>query len=550
MNTVCKKLLSMTLVAMLLVSGVPFQAFAAEVETAPAVEAVAETAAATEAPVVETAAATEAPVVETTVATEAPVVETTAATEAPVVETTAPVVETTEATEAPTETTAATEAPVVETTTATEAPETTEATEATEAEEKVEKPADSGKIPAPQHSIILVTDGGILPGGDLNSVFYHGITLGQTYGYHGSLPIPTRTNYEFVGWYGYSSGNPVNESTIVTGNEMLIAKWTLTTYNVQFQRFDLSLGDWVNVENYNIKAFSTINTDSGFPTAEEIAAKYDLPYYTIVGWEIGTSDEAFHAGATQITKDIVVRPRYQRSVELNVNNPAGYTSSSSKYITVEIGESVGVLPHPGARDGFAFVDWVSQDYGTVISTKANLSNTKAHPQYNPAIHGSVFYARYEESTRVTLFIHTNGNTQTATKVVYYYDAPSQGAFDTRLINMYEIFPDYGYYDDSNDVAYGWYDATQWKNYCANTAANKADVYYNIAANGYTELHIMLINNGAASTGSNNNYNTNQSTADKTNPTTGDYIFVAGTVLAVSAAALAVIFFMKKRKAAK
>ena len=542
MNTVCKKLLSLTLVVMLLVSAVPFQAFATEVETAPATEAAVETVAATEAPVVETTAATEAPVVETTAATEAPVVETTAATEAPVVETTAateaPVVETTEATTAP----ETTEAPVVE---------TTAATEATEAEVKEEKPADAGKIPAPQHSIILVTDGGILPGGDLNSVFYHGITLGQAYGYHGSLPIPTRTNYEFVGWYGYSSGNPVNESTIVTGNEMLIAKWTLTTYNVQFQRFDLSLGDWVNVENYNIKAFSTINTDSGFPTAEEISAKYDLPYYTIVGWEIGTSDEAFHAGATQITKNIIVRPRYQRSVELNVNNPAGYTSSSSKYITVEIGESIGVLPHPGARDGFAFVDWVSQDYGTVISNKANLSNTKAHPHYNPAVHGSVFFARYEESTRVTLFIHTNGNTQTATKVVYYYDAPTKGAFDTRLINMYEIFADYGYYDDSNDVAYGWYDATQWKNYCANTAANKADVFYDIAANGYTELHIMLINNGAASNGSNNNhYNNNTNTADKTNPTTGDYIFVAGTVLAVSAAALAVIFFMKKRKAAK
>ena len=94
MKTVCNKLLSLMLVAVLLVSAVPFQAFATEGETTAATEAAVETTVATE------------PVVETTVATE-PVVETTAVTE--------PVVETTAATEAPVETTAATESPVQET---------------------------------------------------------------------------------------------------------------------------------------------------------------------------------------------------------------------------------------------------------------------------------------------------------------------------------------------------------------------------------------------------------------------------------------------------
>ena len=71
MKTVCKKLLSLTLVAMMLVSAVPFQAFASEVETTAALTettaAVAETEAVAAA--VETTAATEA--VETTAATEA-----------------------------------------------------------------------------------------------------------------------------------------------------------------------------------------------------------------------------------------------------------------------------------------------------------------------------------------------------------------------------------------------------------------------------------------------------------------------------------------------
>ncbi len=134
----------------------------------------------------------------------------------------------------------------------------------------------------------------------------------------------------------------------------------------------------------------------------------------------------------------------------------------------------------------------------------------------------------------------------------YYEAPTNGAFDTKLINMYSIFPEYGKYDDVGDAAYGWYDATQWKNYCANTAANAATVFYDIAQNDYIELHIMLVDNGnnTSSNVNNNNYNNNASTADPSNPTTGDMIFAAITVMAASAAGLALMFFLKKRSAAK
>lgn len=535
MKTVCKKLLSLVLVAMLLVSAVPFQAFATEGETVPvetaAAETVAETTAATEAAVVEapveTTAATEAPV-ETTAATEAPVEETTAATEAPVEETTA-----------------ATEAPAEETTAATEAPveETTEATESV-IEDETDNKANNSNASGARVSIYLDPQGGSV------SSFTHSVVVGQTYNYVSSLPTPKREHYNFTGWNRFTMNGyvPVDDNSTVVDTAPLYATWALKNYTVEFQRHDGN--QWVGVKTVKVPAVSLLTTANGFPTDTEISNNFKLAGYSIVGWEIGESDVAFYAGATYVTGNIIVRPRYQRSVTLMANNPADYTSSSYKTITVEIGEPVPALPNPGARDGYTFTQWVSQDKSVLISNKANLSNVNAHPIYTPAL-GTTFHAEWTGSTVVYLYIHTNGNTQTATKIVPYYEAPSSGTFNTKLINMYSIFPNYGDFDDSNDTAYGWYSASQWKNYCANTAANPATSYVDVGSNlDYCELHIMLINGGTSSNVNNNSYNTNTNTADKTNPTTGDYIMMAVTVMAISAAALACLFFLKKRKAAK
>lgn len=482
MKTVCTKLLSLMLVAILLVSAVPFQAFADEVD-----------------------GTTET--TETTAATEATVEETTEATE--------------ETTEATTEATEAAVAAVSET-----------------SGTAVAAASPTGKT----YSIILWGPSG----SDYQNGKYYSVTVGQPYG---SLPYPTYAHHTFLYWYYTVDGveYPVNGNTTVTGNFNLSAKFDANKYTVWFERYDGA--NWVGVENYTVPALSTMTTANGFPTDAEIASNYALSGYTIVGWEIGETDKAFIPGNTQVTGEIVVRPRYQRTVTLVANNPGNYTSNSYKTMTVEIGERVGTLPDPGARDGYAFVDWVAEDQTTVISTKENLSTTSAHPKYYPSL-GTTFYARFAESTVVYLYIHTNGNTQTATKIVPYYEVTSTGAFDTSTINMYSIYSAYGNYDDEGDKSYGWYDKTQWKNYSAGTAATAATVFYNVKENpNYCELHIMLIDNGNNNT-TTNNYNTNTSTADSSNPTTGDYIFMAVTVMAVSAAALALIFFLKKRNTSK
>ena len=576
MKTVCKKLLSLTLVAMMLVSAVPFQAFASEVET--------------------TAALTE-----TTAVTEA--VETTAATEA--AETTAP------AETAPSVTVGGTvsdpaaaavgdmvnvvfslkEYPQANILTLTNMKIGYKVSKYPDANAVLNAYAQyAGTYTGKAFSHWELSDGssfnpattnvtdhiatagttlyiyGVLAdqaqtinlncgGGILSSRNYtHKVIIGQTYNYLGTLPTPVLEHHTFQYYYKNVNGQeqPVNGDTIVTDASALTAKWAKNTYTATFQRYDGS--NWVTVETVSVPALGTLSTENGgFPTDAEINANFPLSGYKIVGWEIAETDKAFTAGTTKVTGDITIRPRYQGTVTLMANNPNDYTSNTTKSITVEIGEPVPSLPNPGARAGYTFADWVSEDQSVVISTKANLSNTAAHPDYYPSL-GSTFYARWTNSTVVYLYIHTDGNTQTATTIVPYYEAPSEGAFNTNLINMYSVFSNYGNYDDKNDVAYGWYSASQWKNYCANTAANAATTFYNVGSNmDYCELHIMLINNGASTSGSNvnnNNYNNNISTADPSNPTTGDMIFMAVTVMAVSAAALAVIFFMKKRKASK
>lgn len=396
-------------------------------------------------------------------------------------------------------------------------------------------------------------------GGTLGNVI-HEVTIGQPYG---NLPTPTREHYAFQYWYKLVNGIevPVNGTHIAEDNSVLYAKWEQKSYNVTFECYNGFA--WVPVKNVKVPALSTLSATAGtFPTDAEIAADvnaggFTLPGFSIVGWEILDTDTAFTAGVTQISADnVILRPRYQRSITLQASNPVTQVSWSTKTMTVEIGEPIGVLPNPGARDSWTFSRWLAEDRATEISTLVNLSNTAVHPLYYPIL-GTTFHADFVGSMTVYLYIHTNGNTQTATKIVPYYQAPAMGTFDMTQINMYSIFSDYGNFDDTVDASYGWYTADQWENYCTNKAADSAMYYENIQANRYGEFHIMLINGGNSAAGSNNSgaftggnsYNTNTSTSDPSNYTTGDMIFMAVTVLAVSGAALALIFFVnKKRKA--
>lgn len=533
MKTVCNKLLSLMLVAVLLVSAVPFQAFATEGETT-------------------------APV-ETTVATEAAVVETTAATEAPV--------EVTEATEAPVETTAATEAPAP-------AEESTQETVNIPAEAAIDDTAtinyilagvakESEAYVAGDHIIKTVPNtkiGAKVTGAPSSSEILN--RYAQIFG--------SSSGKQFSHWSLNSTGEgSVNLNDLyitdsnAPGDVLNVYAVVINTacYTVDFEKYDLNKG-WTNeglgAFSFEVIPNSTLSTSNGFPTDSEISAYFAIPGYSIVGWEIYDSDKEFKPGSTQVNYNgMTIRPRYQRTVTLMANNPTATASFSTKTITVEIGEPIPALPNPGARDGYAFACWAYVDASgkdVSIANDTTLSNVAAHPNYYPFM-GNVFHARWTESKVIYLYIHTQGNYQTATKIIPYYNAPSTGALHLKYIDLYTLWPSFKNFDDNGDTSFGWYSKTQWKNFCAGLAADEMeDVVYDVGSNpDFQELHIMLYDNtnGDSSNKNNNtnNYNNNHNTADKSNPTTGDMIMIAVTVMAISAAALMLIF-MKKRKASK
>lgn len=381
----------------------------------------------------------------------------------------------------------------------------------------------------------------------------HQVEIGQQYDFYGALPTPTRNNYTFAGWFK-DDGTQVANDSIVTDLSKLTAKWNGNKYNVEFRNYEGTAAYTIDP----VEANSVLKTAyNNFPTTAQIDEYFAAPAedgWTIDGWEVSFDNEktwnTFTAGSTKIAGNAIIRPLYKKSITLYACD----SGNTTRKLTVTLNKRYPTLPHPGTRDGYAFLGWYTDAEcgGTEISSKANLSNVAKHPYVEYDV--GALYAGWDQAKTVYLYIHTGGNTKEHTKLVRYYDVPATG-FSLTDINLGDIFPNYGKYDDSVDEKYGWYDNAQWKNYCLNKHVNDTTEYVTaeyLDTDDVHEFYIMLIDNGAnANAGSANGtgYNDNKTTVDKSNPSTGDDIFVAVTVMAVSACAL-LLFFMNKKRFAK
>lgn len=407
-------------------------------------------------------------------------------------------------------------------------------------------------------TITLNANGGVC------SISKYTVKIGEQYDYAGGLPAPTRNHYDFAGW-AKSDGTIVANEDIVTDLSTLTAQWTPKKYTVTFQAYTDPEGTdkdgWEEAEfgPFTVDANSTLKIAyNNWPTSDQIneiflgSDMYNDGWY-IDYWQILKTGESFVAGSTKVTTNIVIRPVYKKTITLHAQDE-GHTT---RKLTVTLGKPVPALPNPGARDGYTFTYWYDE-IDDIIAYSTTLSDLTAHPYYYPAMGN--FYAEWTESTLVYLYIYVDGKTTTPAKMVKYYDAPANGTFYFSNIDMYDIYANYGKYDDDCDEQYGWYTSTQWDRYLLGKPANQLE-YVNLGADGQYEeddiyeFYIMLINNGTGSGSSNsgsangNGYNDNSSTVDSSNPTTGDTIFVPMTIMAVSAGVL-FLFFLNKKRAVK
>ena len=401
------------------------------------------------------------------------------------------------------------------------------------------------------------------PNGGTVSSKKHTVRVGQTYGKYESLPTPKRENYTFKYW-ALPDGTKVTDDTVVETLDTLTAKWSANKYTVSYEYYTNATGtksDWESMDGvfgpFEVDANGVLKKGYGTIPSQDQKEDLFLPKsmaddgWYIDGWMIKGTNRYIEAGVTKITEDVVIRPSYKKRITLKAND-AGNTT---KKFTVTLGERVGVLPNPGLRDGMTFQAWYDST-DALVSNVSNLSNVDKHPAYYPYM-GNL-EAKYVPSTVFYLYIYTNGDTDEFVKRVVYYGAPAEGTFKMSDIDLYEIFPNYTKYDDKGDEVDGWFDETQWDRYCLGKPANELQTI-ELGEDGYEDdihqFYIMLTDNGnnsSSSSGNNNansGYNDNSATRDPSNPSTGDEIFVAVTVMALSAAAL-VLFFLNKKRVAK
>lgn len=138
------------------------------------------------------------------------------------------------------------------------------------------------------------------------------------------FPTPTRSGYVFDGWYvkedaSHSErclvdgeGNPGADLTVLSTSAKPYAKWKKTGMTVSVKWYDFDNGDWsaftVNgVAKYDgmaVPADSKLSASTGsFPTDSEINwLKSELPDgYTLKGWKFLVTGKEFKAGSSAIT---------------------------------------------------------------------------------------------------------------------------------------------------------------------------------------------------------------------------------------------------------
>lgn len=182
---------------------------------------------------------------------------------------------------------------------------------------------------------------------------------------YGTLPIPIRTGYTFVGWYSAKAdGVEVKADTIIStpANHTLYAIWKANSYTLSF------------------------NSNGGSKAPANKKVTYDATYgtlgtvtktgYTFTGWYTAASGGT---KVTETTKYNVVgnQTLYAQwkanTYTVNFNANGGNVSTSSVKVTYD--STYGTLPTP-TRTGYTFNGWFTADSGgtkVTASTKVKLT---------------------------------------------------------------------------------------------------------------------------------------------------------------------------------
>ncbi|MCU6711946.1 InlB B-repeat-containing protein [Paenibacillus sp. J5C_2022] len=179
---------------------------------------------------------------------------------------------------------------------------------------------------------------------------------GDTVSVYDNVGSLTNTGFTFTGWdtvtgTTYAAGDTF---TMDNANVTLYAKWTINNYTVTF---DKNGGD--SAATPAAKTVTHGGTVGSLPTPPARAG------YTFSGWNTqadgnGTTFDA----ATAITNDMTVYAKWtMTSYTVTFDKNGGDSAATPAAKTVAYGDTVGSLPTPPTRTGYAFSGWNTQSDG-------------------------------------------------------------------------------------------------------------------------------------------------------------------------------------------
>lgn len=234
------------------------------------------------------------------------------------------------------------------------------------------------------------------------------VTYGSKYG---TLPTPTRSGYEFAGWYtGIEAGVAIDEEDVVyiTGTQVLYARWDGIEYTVSFNANGGSC-EPTEKKVINGEKYGTL------PTPKK-------PGYVFSGWftDIASGVEIKSGSTVDLTDGITLYAHW-RGAEIKVyfdGNGYGITGINPASKTVYCGDSYGALPSP-SRSGYSFKGWYTdKTSGTEITAESTVLATSGH----------VLYAHWTANTYTVNFDANGGNVTPSFKTVTFDS--SYGALPT------------------------------------------------------------------------------------------------------------------------
>ena len=304
-------------------------------------------------------------------------------------------------------------------------------------------------------NITLDAKGGTVNGAATTT---HKVKLGENYGTQKGLPVAKRDHYTFAGWFVTENGieKQIGDAGLVESYANAYAKWTANQYVVNVIKYDIAKFEWEAsaFTSATVEAGKTVNqANSSFKAYVTENAKIDG--YEIEGWERVFSNgsvAAFDFNNTAVygeiladgtvLSNITVRPIYKGTVTLDM---CQMTNLADRTHTVRIGKPIGNLYNPGSQAGGVFMRWL-------YSNKT--SEVKSTDLFNPA-YGNVYYAEWGIAAELHLNLY---NEDLKLLDTFDYSVPVNKTFNMSSINLDKYVSGY----DKNRIT--WYDRDNWIEY--------------------------------------------------------------------------------------